>query len=213
MKKYLKIAALLLTGVLLTIASCKKKDPLDSINFDDPTCAQLVSLIDQDSVTVAKKLAENGYVYTTDKDVMFYNNFYKKSIRRYYNFEYENNKITNVFTFSLYDDKSNMKKDLVKLNNELYNMNLPIFGSHYGASDKRNYCSKSPNVVKEFIENNQYINCDILYCKNDMAYSITCYRWDLGDKPYILWLEVIGSKAEGSHSVEACIEWATEPCK
>ena len=56
MKKYLKIAALLLTGVLLTIASCKKTNPLDSINFDDPTCAQLVSLIDQDSVTVAKKI-------------------------------------------------------------------------------------------------------------------------------------------------------------
>lgn len=160
MKKYLKIAALLLTGVLLTNVSCKKNDPLDSINYDDPSFTQLVSLIGQDSTTVAETLIKKGF---TKQKFGFQKTDYGFS----YLFECKNGKITIIHGSISYKTSDEARNKFREKSSDIIDQDFTHFRAYTEENDpyKRLACTKNPYEAKLIAQYEQFDSMSSWYAK------------------------------------------------
>lgn len=207
MKKYLEIAALLLTGVLLTNVSCKKENPLDSINYDDPSFTQLVSLIGQDSTTVAETLIKKGFTKQ-------YLGFQKTDYGFRYNFECKNGKITIIHGSIRYKTSDEARTKFREKSSDIIDQNFTYFRAYTEEDDtyKRLACTKNPYEAKLIAQNEQFDRMLSWYAKKDLAcYAELLLRWN-GDEVNSISYEISGPDGEGSSGIDNISSGAYASC-
>lgn len=208
MKKHLKIAALLLTVVLLTNVSCKKENPLDSINYDDPSFIQLVSLIGQDSATVAETLIKKGF-RINDQDGYEKNDY----CFRYY-FNCKNGKITIVIGQIDYKKGDEARAKFREKNNDLINEKF----THFRASTTQDKphkdltCTKNPYDANSIALHEEFNHMVSFHAKKDLACRMELHLDWPENGIYFIRYDISGPDGEGTSGIDYISHRAYASC-